>query len=66
VRDVIPIKFVNQMKAVKKFTSFNDLKSSELKTKNYSLSLKKHKNFEKVILEIRFVEMKQANQSQQK
>ncbi len=54
------------MKTVKKFASFQDLKSTENKTLKYSLSLKKHNDFEKVILEIRSVKINQANQSQEK
>jgi hypothetical protein len=41
------------MKSVKKFTTFNDLKSSETKTINVAQSLKKHKDFEKSIKEIK-------------
>ena len=37
------------MKAVKKFTSFEDLKSCESKTINHAVRLKKHNDFEKVI-----------------
>jgi len=40
------------MKTVKKFTSFEDLKSSESQTADDKLSLKKHNDFEKVIKEI--------------
>ena len=57
---------IKSMKAVKRFASFHELKSSENKTIKYSLSLKKHKDFEKVILEIRSVKINQANQSQEK
>ncbi len=37
------------MKTVKKFTSFEDLKSDENKAVDNKLSLKKHHEFEKVI-----------------
>ena len=37
------------MKTVKKFTSFEDLKSSEKESVNYKLSLKRHNDFEKAI-----------------
>ncbi len=53
------------MKAVKKFSSFHDLKSSESKSKKNSLSLKKHKDFEKVIREIRSAKINQVNKSEQ-
>ncbi|MGN6297671.1 MAG: hypothetical protein ACTHM7_12875 [Ginsengibacter sp.] len=41
------------MKAVKKFTTFEELKSTERDTKNPVERLKKHEAFEKVIKEIR-------------
>jgi hypothetical protein len=40
------------MKTVKKFTSFEDLKSSESKAVDDKSRLKKHNNFEKTIKEI--------------
>ncbi len=41
------------MKTVKKFTTFEDLKSYESKTMNNTISLKKHKVFERIIKEIK-------------
>ncbi|MGN6266488.1 MAG: hypothetical protein ACTHM5_12475 [Ginsengibacter sp.] len=41
------------MKVVKKFTTFEELKSTERDTKNPVERLKKHEAFEKVIKEIR-------------
>lgn len=41
------------MKAVKKFTTFEELKSYESDTKNPIERLKKHEAFEKVIKDIR-------------
>lgn len=40
------------MKTVKKFTTFEELKSYETKATHNVLNLKKHKIFEKVIKEI--------------
>lgn len=37
------------MKTVKKYTTFEDLKSSEEKTMDYRASVKKHKEFERII-----------------
>ena len=45
---------------IQKFTTFDDLKSIENKiTKNDALSLKKHGDFEKVIMNIRSVKVQQ-------
>lgn len=54
------------MNAVKKYTTFDELKSSEIKTTKYALSLKKHNEFEKVILDIRSNKNIQANQNKPK
>lgn len=40
------------MKRVKKFETFDELKSSKTKTSDYRLSLAKHSEFEKVMKEI--------------
>jgi hypothetical protein len=54
------------MKAVKKFATFEDLKSYESKTMNYEVSLKKHSNFEKVIKNIRSDKVGKSNQRKSK
>ena len=54
------------MKAVKKFATFEDLKSYESKTKNYEVSLKKHSNFEKVIKDFISHKVGKNNQSNSK
>lgn len=54
------------MKAVKKFATFEELKSYETKTTNYEVSLKKHSNFEKVIKEIRYNKVGKSNQHKPK
>jgi hypothetical protein len=54
------------MKPVKKFTTFEDLKSCESKTTDHSLSLKKHNDFEKVIKDIRSAKVQNNNQSRPK
>jgi len=41
------------MQSVKKFKSFEDLKSEERKMTDYSLSLKKHKAFEEFVKSIK-------------
>jgi hypothetical protein len=47
---------------VKKFATFDELKSYESKSVNEALSLKKHKMFEKFIKELRsFISNKKAN-----
>ena len=51
------------MKAVKKFTTFDELKSCEIKTVKYASSLKKHKAFEKVIIDIRSAKILQDTQT---
>lgn len=37
------------MKTVKKYATFEDLKSSEEKTMEYKVSIKKHNEFERII-----------------
>ncbi len=54
------------MKAVKKFETFEDLKSYESKTMNYEVSLKKHNNFEKVIKDIRSNKVGKSSQRKSK
>lgn len=54
------------MKTVKKFTSFDDLKSYESKAIDKVLSLKKHKRFEKIIKEIRSFIPRKNNPAQSK
>lgn len=51
------------MNVVKKFTTFDELKSCENKAGSYALSLKKHNDFKKVIMEIRSIKILQANQT---
>jgi hypothetical protein len=43
------------MKTVKKYETFADLKASEKKTSNHTLSLKKHEEFEKIIKDFRSI-----------
>ena len=45
------------MKPVKKFTTFDELKSCESKTEEYARSLKKHVELEKVIMDIRSIKV---------
>jgi hypothetical protein len=52
------------MKTVKKFTSFEDLKSSESKTVDAKSSLKKHNDFEKVIKDIYSVKVRSNDNKQ--
>ncbi len=52
------------MKTVKKFTSFEDLKSVENNTVDNKLSLKKHNDFEKVIKSIHAVKVNPINNKQ--
>ena len=54
------------MNSVKKFTTFDELKSCERKSMKYASSLKKHKAFEKVIMNIRHIKILQTNQSHPK
>ena len=49
------------MKAVKKFETFEDLKSYKSKTANHPLSLKKHNDFEKVIKDIKSNNARKSN-----
>ena len=48
------------MNAVKKFTTFDELKSCENKTSKDTSSLRKHNDFEKVIMEIRSIKVSQT------
>lgn len=54
------------MNTVRKFTTFDDLKSCENKTVKFESSLKKHNAFEKVIMEIRSIKTTQVNQTKPK
>ncbi|MDR6560023.1 hypothetical protein J2Y60_000551 [Arcicella sp. BE140] len=45
------------MKTVKKFTTFDDMKTIEKKVVRYDSSLKNHTNFEKVIMDIRSIKV---------
>ncbi len=54
------------MKAVKKFTTFEDLKLYESKTVDYAVRLKKHKEFEKVIMDIRSNKVRKSSNSKSK
>ena len=49
----IMVEIMTTMKTVKKFTTFEDLKSYESKTTKNIVSLKKHKVFKKIIMEIK-------------
>jgi hypothetical protein len=49
------------MNTVKKFTSFDEMKSCENKTAKYASSLKKHNDFEKIIMEIRLNKITKVN-----
>ena len=51
------------MNTVRKFTSFDELKSCESKPVNRASRLKKHRDFEKVIMEIRAAKKLQVNKS---
>ncbi len=48
------------MNAVKKFTTFDELKSCENKTLKYASSLKKHNDFKKMIMDIRSIKILQT------
>jgi|HubBroStandDraft_6_1064221.scaffolds.fasta_scaffold1243018_2 hypothetical protein len=54
------------MKAVKKFTTFEDLKSYESKAVHYAASLKKHNDFEKVIKDITSNKVRRSNNRKSK
>jgi hypothetical protein len=54
------------MKTVRKFTSFEDLKSSENKTVDYKSSMKKHNDFESVIKYIYSIKVHKVDNSQSK
>ncbi len=47
------------MKIVKKFTTFDDLKSSESERIEYVLTVEKHNEFEKVIMDIKCAKVEQ-------
>jgi hypothetical protein len=51
------------MKAVRKFPTFDQLKSSDSKTAKDSSCMKKHSEFEKVIVNIRSKKILQENQT---
>ena len=51
------------MKKAEKFTTFDELKSSESNTLNTALTMKKHSEFEKVIREIMSVNLKKSHQN---
>jgi len=52
------------MNSVKKFTTFEELKFCVPKTNTYSPSLKKHNDFEKLIMEIRAIKILQDKSKQ--
>jgi hypothetical protein len=54
------------MNTVKKFTTFDDLKSYENKTVEIASSLEKHNAFKKVIKEIRSVKTNKVSQTKPK
>jgi hypothetical protein len=54
------------MKTVKKFTTFEEMKSCESKATNAQSSLKKHNNFKKVMMDIRAAKVLQDNARQYK
>jgi len=47
------------MNGVKKFSTFDELKSCENKTIEHSISLKKQDNFKKQIMEMRIIKTRQ-------
>lgn len=54
------------MKAAKKFTTFEELKSYESNTKNPIERLKKHEAFEKVIKDIRSLKVSKSDRTKSK
>jgi hypothetical protein len=54
------------MKSVKKFTTFEELKSYKSDTKSASERLKKHEAFEKVIKDIRSSKATKSNHTRSK
>ena len=54
------------MKAVKKFSTFEDLKSYENKPLNYKARLKKHQEFEKIIMDIKVKKVHKGKKSRSK
>jgi hypothetical protein len=54
------------MKAVKKFSTFEDLKSYESKPLNYKASLKKHQEFEKIIMDMKVKKVHKGDKSRSK
>ena len=51
------------MKKVRKFDTFDELKSSETDPADYALSLKRHSVFEAVIKEIMAIRLKKAGKN---
>jgi len=54
------------MKTVRKFTTFDELKSCKKRTSGFSLNMKNHNDFEKAIKDIRSLKVHKNNQSQPK
>ena len=54
------------MNTIKKFTTFDELKSCENKDIEYTSSLLKHNDFEKVIREIRLSKITKVNRKKTK
>ncbi len=54
------------MNTVRKFTTFDELKSCENKSVKFASSLKKHNAFEKVIMEIRSIKTTKIKQTRPK
>ncbi|HCS20478.1 MAG TPA: hypothetical protein DIW47_07940 [Bacteroidetes bacterium] len=54
---------LGDMKKVKKFDSFDELKSSEKNTMDQALRLRRHFDFEKVIKEIMSLKFKKNNRN---
>lgn len=52
------------MKKAKKFSSFEDLKSSERKTVDNKLSVKRHNDFERVVKHIYSIKVHKMDNSQ--
>jgi len=53
------------MNTIKKFSTFDELKSFENKSLNYETIIKKHHVFEKVIKEIRSIKITKDNQTRE-
>ncbi len=54
------------MNTIRKFTTFDELKSCDDNTAKYAHSLKKHNTFEKVIREIRSTKITKASKRKPK